>query len=200
MLYCRNVFLYDHKIIILSNEQTVYIRFFGNVNEVTVPKLINIVQEKFNAGIRKFVILISSGGGNVFYGLSAYNFLKGLPAEIIMHNFGSIDSSAGVIYCAGDKRYSVPEGRFLIHPVTWTYYGTVSLPEDQMEENIKSLRQDTENIASVIAKNTGNTKEKVLDDMSKRTNLDPEEAKKYGFVHEIKNDLVPDNVTILQVD
>jgi ATP-dependent protease ClpP protease subunit len=36
--------------------------------------------------------------------------------------------------------------------------------------------------------------------MSKRTNLDPEEAKKYGFVHEIKNDLVPDNVTILQVD
>ena len=194
--------LLENKIIqyIMSNEQTVYIRFFGNVNEVTVPRLINIVQEKFNSGVRKFVILISSQGGSVFYGLSAYNFLKGLPAEITIHNFGSVDSIAGVIYCAGDKRYSVPEGRFLIHPVSWTYVGTVTLPEDQMEENVKSLRQDTENIANVIAKTTEQSKDKVLDDMKNRTNLDPEQAKEYGLVHEIKNDLVPDDAIILQVD
>ena len=184
----------------MSNEQTVYIRFFGDVNNVTVPKLINIVQEKFNAGIRKFVILISSRGGNVFYGLSAYNFLKGIPAEIIMHNFGSVDSSAGIIYCAGDKRYSVPEGRFLIHPVTWTYVGTVSVPEDQMEENVKSLRQDTENIANIIAKNSVKSKNEVLEDMRNRTNLNPEQAREYGLVHEIKNDLIPDDATIFQVD
>ncbi len=181
-------------------ESTTYIRFFGNVNEITVPNLINIIQEKFNSGVRRFVILISSKGGSVFYGISAYNFLKGLPAEIITHNFGSVDSSAGVIYCAGTKRYSVPHARFLIHPVTWTYVGTTILPEDQMEENVKSLKLDMENIAKILAGTTGKTKDEILQVMKNRTNLSPEEAKTFGLVHEIKNELVEDGTNILRVD
>ncbi len=69
-----------------------------------------------------------------------------------------------------------------------------------MEENVKSLRQDTENIANIIAKNSVKSKNEVLEDMRNRTNLNPEQAREYGLVHEIKNDLIPDDATIFQVD
>jgi len=66
-----------------------------------------VVQQKLKEGTGRFVILISSMGGNVFSGISAYNFLKGIPAEVWTHNFGSTDSIAVVLFCAGSKRFSV---------------------------------------------------------------------------------------------
>ncbi len=170
------------------------------MNNVTVPKLLNIVQDKLNTGTKKFVILISSGGGNVFYALSAFNFLKGISAEVITHNFGSVDSSAGVIFCAGSKRYCVPQARFLIHPVTWGYPQGADLSEEILEENLKSLKQDTENIAGVLSSTTGKSKSDILEAMKNRTNLNPVEAKDFGLIHEIKTELVEDGAEVLRVD
>ena len=70
----------------------VVIRFFAPVIDTTVNTLLSAIDEKMKQGIRDFIILISSPGGSVIHGLSAYNYLKGLPAVITTHNFGSVDS------------------------------------------------------------------------------------------------------------
>jgi len=138
-----------------TKKKTVCIEFLCGVDEYTVTQLTDSVNALMKKGYEQIIILISSPGGNVFYGLSAFNFLRGVPVEIITHNFGSVDSTAGIIFSAGSKRYSVPHARFLIHPLSWTYNNPTTLSEEQMEENLKSFRLDTENTAGVLAEVTG---------------------------------------------
>jgi len=58
-----------------------------------------------------------------------------------------------------------------------------------LEERLKGLRIDMENIAKVIAENTGKSVKDVTDAMIERITLNPEEAKTWGLVHEIKSEL-----------
>lgn len=166
-----------------------HIKFFANVDESSIKALIATVDSHLGQGIRRFVLMISSPGGTVFHGLSAYNYLKGIPAEVITHNFGSVDSIGVVIFCAGSRRYSVPHARFLLHGVATQFPPGVSLEEKQLEEHLKGLRIDTDNIAGVIAANCGRSEKEVHQAMLDRTTLNPEEALKWGLVHEIREQL-----------
>ena len=181
------------------NRKPVIIRFFCAVDDYTVPLLISIVEKKLQQGVDKFTILISSRGGSVFHGISAYNYLKGIPAQITTHNFGSINSSASVIFCSGIKRYSVPHGNFLMHPVRSNFSRGASLAQDDLEEKIKAVKLDSENIAGVISSATGKSESEVLELMKRRTNLNPEQAKEFGFVHEIKEMLFEPNSEIISI-
>ena len=104
----------------------IIIKFFAPVIDVTVNALMDAIDQKMKQGIRDFTILISSTGGSVMHGLSTYNYLKGLPANIITHNFGNVDSIGLVLYCAGAKRLSVPQARFLLHGVNAQFTGNTS--------------------------------------------------------------------------
>ena len=167
----------------------VVIKFFAPVIDATVKALMNAIDQKMKQGIRDFIILISSPGGSVIHGLSTYNYLKGLPATITTHNFGSVDSIGIVLYCAGSRRLSVPQARFLLHGVNAQFRGNQNLEEKQLEERLKGLRIDIENIAKVIAANTGKSVKDVTNAMLERTTLNPEEAQSWGLVHEIKSQL-----------
>ncbi len=171
------------------NAKPVVIKFFAPVIDITINSLMNAIDQKMKEGVTNFVILISSPGGSVFHGLSAYNYLKGLPATITTHNFGSVDSIGVVLYCGGSKRKSVPQARFLLHGVSLTFDQKASLEEKQLEEKLKGLRIDIENIAKVIAANTGKSVKEMTDAMLERTTLNPEEAQSWGLVHEIKSEL-----------
>ena len=144
-------------------------------------------------------LLISTAGGDVFHGLSAYNFLKGSPIKVTAHNFGSADSIGAVLFCAGEKRYSVPQARFLIHGVVCNFHGAVGLEEKQLEERLKGLKIDMGNIARVIAETTGKNYKNIIKDMINRTTLYPEEAIKYGLVHEIKTELYEAGAEVISI-
>lgn len=167
----------------------VVIKFFAPVIDMTINALMNAIDQKMKIGVANFIILISSPGGDVFYGLSAYNYLKGLPATITTHNFGSVDSIGVVLYCGGSKRLSVPQARFLLHGVSVSLEQNANLEEKQLEEMLKGLKIDIENIAKVIAVNTGKNVKEVTNAMLERTTLNPEEAQSWGLVHEIKSEL-----------
>ena len=83
----------------------------------------------------------------------------------------------------------MPQARFLLHGVSLTFEQKTSLEEKQLEEKLKGLRIDIENIAKVIAANTGKSVKEVTDAMLERTTLNPEEAQSWGLVHEIKSEL-----------
>lgn len=183
-----------------ENGRTRYIRFFGGVDEATVKNLLGQVQEGLGLGVQRFVILMSSPGGNVYAGLTAYNFLKGIPAEVVTHNFGVTDSVAAVIYCAGVRRLCVPHARFLIHGVQANFPQGAGLEEPQLEERLKSLRMDTENIAGVIAANCGKTEEEVHRAMRQRTTLSPEDAVAWGLIHEINAQLLVPRAELARID
>jgi ATP-dependent protease ClpP protease subunit len=167
-----------------AKPKTVYIKFFAGVGQQSVNALMQVIDQKLREGVSRFVILISSPGGTVFHGLSAHNFLKGVPAEVVTHNFGTVDSIAAVVFCAGSKRYSVPHARFLLHGVS-TNFQQCSLEEKQLEERLKGLRSDLENIAGVIAAATKRSER----DISTQWSTDytqPGRGCQFGLIHEIK--------------
>ncbi len=177
----------------------VVIRFFAPVIDTTVNTLMSTVDQKMKQGMKDFIILISSPGGSVIHGLSAYNYLKGLPASITTHNFGSVDSIGIVLYCAGSKRLSVPQARFLFHGVSAQFRGEQNLDEKLLDERLKGLRIDMENIAKVISANTGKSAKDVTDAMFERTTLNPEEAQSWGLVHEIQSKLFEEGSEVIAI-
>lgn len=131
------------------------IKFFAPVLEETIHALLNVVDDKMRQGAREFILLISSPGGDAFYGMSTYHYLRGLPITITTHNFGTVDSAAVVLYCCGSFRLSVPQAQFLLHGGSVAFPAGETLGESQLEEHLKEMRIDAENIASEIAANTG---------------------------------------------
>jgi ATP-dependent Clp protease, protease subunit len=176
-----------------------YVKFFAPVMEDSINALMQMIDKKLSQGAKKMGLLISTPGGDVFHGLSAYNYLKGVPLEITTHNFGSADSIGVVLYCAGTKRLSVPHARFLLHGVMCNFQGPVSLEEKQLEERLKGLQIDMGNVASIIADTISKDKQAVLNDMLNRTTLYPEQAITYGLVHEIRSELFEPGAEVISI-
>jgi len=183
----------------MSDGKTVYTRFFAGVSADTIEALAKLVQEQLRKKTSRFVVLMSSPGGNVFAGLSGYNFLKGIPAEVVTHNYGSVDSIATVLFCAGSHRLCVPHARFLLHGVGFDVSTPTRFDEKILDERIKGLRIDRENIASVIADNTGRSLADVERDMLEGTVLNSEQALEYGLVHEIKIELFEEGARVFEI-
>lgn len=183
----------------MTSDNSFYIKFFAPVVPETVAAMMQIVDDKLKQGAKKLGLLISTPGGDVFQGLSIYNFLRGIPLEITTHNFGSADSIGVVIFCAGSTRLSVPHARFLLHGVQCNFQQPISLEEKQLEERLKGLQIDMGNIARVIADTVNKEKQQVLNDMLNRTTLYPEQAIEYGLVHEIKSQLFEPGAEVISI-
>lgn len=176
------------------------IKFFAPVVEQTANALMNVVDKAVNEGVKELTLLLSTPGGSVFHGISIYNYLKGLPLDkITTHNFGSVDSIGVVIYCAGSERFSSPQARFLIHGVTANFQAPTSLEEPQLEERLKGIKIDIENIAKVIAENSGKQVSDVTNAMLERITLNPSQAKEWGLVSDIKTEVFDRGVKIVSI-
>lgn len=168
------------------------------MNGNTSNALMNVIDQKLAEGFQKIVLLISTPGGSVFHGLSIHNYLVGIPIEIETHNFGSVDSIGVVIFCAGTTRYSAPDARFLLHPVAAGING--QLEGEKIQEILKGLKIDTENIAAAIAKATGKEEDDMIKALNARTTLSPEEAVEFRLVHAIKKELFPLGAHVISVN
>lgn len=181
------------------HSQTVAIRFFAPVDASSINALLSAVDLKLKSGTNRIILMISCPGGSVFHGLSAYNYLKGIPAQVVTHNFGSVDSIGVVLFCAGSTRLSVPNARFLLHGVAAGFQQAERIEEKQLEERLKSLQIDMTNIAGVISASTGKTVAEVNAAMLERTTLDPEQAKEWGLAHEIKSQLLEPGCEVISI-
>jgi ATP-dependent protease ClpP protease subunit len=84
---------------------TIYVNYFDSINDAKTKALMAICSDIVaKEKPRAIYFLFSSVGGQVNAGITLYNFLRSLPVEIVMHNNGSIDSIANVIFLAASKR------------------------------------------------------------------------------------------------
>lgn len=175
------------------------IRFNALINQQSVNQLISTVENAVNDGTKNIKLLISSPGGDVSYGISAYNYLRGLPVEIETHNFGNIDSMATVIYCAGRQRLCMPTARFLIHGVKFGSNGPIQLEEKQLDEIVAGLKNDRASIAKIIAENCNKSQAEIEKVMFEGTTFNPTAAKELGLVHKINDQLINESDKIIGI-
>jgi len=117
----------------------VYLFFEMEINWASFRLLESRVAELVSEGLKELVLVMSTGGGGCGAAVTCYNFLKSLRIDLTTYNICDVNSASLLMFMAGSKRYVVPSGRFLIHPLTYEVNGSFTMSEyADIMENMKS--------------------------------------------------------------
>ncbi|MGY8778523.1 MAG: ATP-dependent Clp protease proteolytic subunit [Longimicrobiales bacterium] len=132
---------------------------------------------------RDIFMYINSPGGSVYAGLAIYDTMQHLRAPVSTFCVGMAASMAAVLLTAGEpgKRNALPNSRIMIHQPSGGSHGTASDIEIQAQE-ILHIR---EKLNGIVAKHTGQTIEKVADDVDRDRFMSPDQAVEYGLIDRV---------------
>jgi ATP-dependent Clp protease, protease subunit len=128
-------------------------------------------------------VLVSSPGGHLESGDAIHDILRFIAAPVNMIGTGWVGSAATHLYLSvpRERRYCLPNTRFLIHQPSGGAGGPASDIAIQAREIVKARQR----IARTIARETGKSLEVVLIDIERDRWLSAEEAVEYGLVSRI---------------
>ncbi len=128
-------------------------------------------------------IFLHSPGGHVESGDTIYDMIGFVAPRVKMVGTGWVASAGTHIYLAvpREDRYSLPNTRFMIHQPLGGVGGQALDIEIEAEEMLKARAR----LNGVIAKQTGQSLEKVEKDTDRNFWMSPSEAMDYGIVGKI---------------
>ncbi len=156
---------------------------FGTVTDVTAADVTRRLIALDAESADPIDVLVSSPGGHLESGDAIHDILRFIAAPVNMIGTGWVGSAATHLYLAvpRERRYCLPNTRFLIHQPSGGAGGRASDIAIQAREIIKAR----ERIARTIARETGKSLETVLSDIERDRWLTAEEAVEYGLVSKI---------------
>ena len=166
----------------LLNERIVFIgsAIDDDVANLVVAQLLHLESEDPDKDIS---IYLNSPGGVVYAGLAIYDTMRFIRPDVQTICFG-IAMSMGALLLAGGtkgKRMVLPNGRILIHQPTGGFQGQASDIEIHANESL-FLRRRLDELYSEL---TGQTMERVHEDMERDRFMSPQEAVDYGLADRI---------------
>jgi ATP-dependent Clp protease protease subunit len=128
-------------------------------------------------------VLINSPGGHVESGDTIHDMIRFVGPRVKMIGTGWVASAGAHIYLGAVKenRFCMPNTRFLLHQPLGGVRGQASDISIEAEEIIKMR----ERLNRIIARETGQTFEKVVSDTERNFWMGAEEAKAYGLVFKV---------------
>ena len=178
----------------MEQNKTVYINFFDSIDATKVNKFIKFCADVINThNPSELYFFISSGGGDVDSGFVLYNYLTSLTGKlnITMHNTGNIDSIANVIFMAGQKRFSAPNGAFLFHGVAMNCNG--GFTRTMLTETLSRCIGMENRISHTISSKSKLTDGEIEILFRQGEGKDVKFALEKEIIHEIKVPSVPPN-------
>jgi len=132
---------------------------------------------------RDIYLYVNSPGGVVYSGLAIYDTIQHLRAPVSTFCVGMAASMAAVLVAAGEKgkRSALPNSRIMIHQPSSGAQGTAA----DIEIAAKEILQLRERLNHILASHTGQTAERIAEDVDRDRFMSPEEAKEYGIIDRI---------------
>ena len=126
---------------------------------------------------------INSPGGGVYAGLGIYDTMQFISPDVATICTGMAASMGAVLLCAGakGKRSALPHSRVMIHQPLGGAQGQAS----DIEITAREILKLKDELYKIIAKQSGQSIEKVNQDSDRDYWMKAEEAKKYGMVDEV---------------
>jgi len=130
-------------------------------------------------------VIVNSPGGHVESGDTVHDMIRLIQPKVKMIGTGWVASACAHIFlgAAKERRFCLPNTRFLLHQPTGGARGPASDISIEAEEILKMH----ERLNREIAKETGQTYEKVVKDTDRNFWMDSEQAVAYGIVSRIIN-------------
>src|SRR5690349_6178558 len=114
-----------------------------------------------------------------------------------MHNTGSVDSIATVIFCAGSRRYACAHSRFLFHGVATTFPQQAAINPTQIREILSSLEQDEARISELLVERSSLTAAEIAGLFRQGETKDPTFALQKGIIHDIRDFSIPPGAQLI---
>jgi ATP-dependent Clp protease protease subunit len=145
-------------------------------------------------------LYINSGGGQISSGLAILDTMQFLGCDINTYCIGQAVSMAALLLAAGTKgkRFVLPHSRIMLHQP----YGGVGGSSEDIALQAKEILELKKITASLMAKFTGQSLEKIHEDSERDFYMSAEAALAYGIIDHIAKPTVlsslnPDDKSLL---
>ncbi|MFG1691554.1 ATP-dependent Clp protease proteolytic subunit [Gemmatimonadota bacterium] len=132
---------------------------------------------------RDVYLYVNPPGGNVYSGLAVYDTMQHLRAPVSTFCVGMAASMAAVLVSAGEKgkRSALPNSRIMIHQPSSGAQGTAA----DIEIAAKEILHAREKLNGIIAEHTGQSVERIAEDVDRDRFMSPDEALEYGLIDRV---------------
>ena len=153
---------------------------FDQVANSIIAQLLHLEREDPD---RDISIYINSPGGEVHAGLAILDAMELNRCEVATYCVGICASMAGVLLSSGTpgKRYAMPNSTIHMHQAMGGVQGQAADIEIEAREAIRI----NDKIRDLLAKNTGQSQERIRQDFDRNFWMTAQAAKEYGFIDEI---------------
>jgi len=150
------------------------------VANITVAQLLYLQSEDATKDINMY---INSPGGSIYAGLAIYDTMQWLKPDVSTVCMGMAMSMGAVLLSAGEKgkRFCLPNSTVLIHQPLGGAEGQAADIEITAREILRLRRS----IYEILAKHTGQTTERIMQDSDRNYYLSAHQAVEYGLVDEV---------------
>jgi ATP-dependent Clp protease protease subunit len=151
-----------------------------NVANIIIAELLFLQAEDPEKDI---YLYINSPGGSVYAGLAIYDTMQYLTAPVNTMCMGMAASMGAVLLAAGvkGKRSALPNSRIMIHQPSGGSQGTAA----DIEIQAKEILYARERLNQILSKHTGQTEERVAEDVDRDRFMSPEDAREYGLIDNV---------------
>ena len=140
--------------------------------------------------VENITLHINSPGGSVFSAIAIANTLKNHKAKVTANIDGIAASAATIITSACDIVRMPKNAHFMIHnPMTFAYGNN-----QDMEKTLNMLNKVKDSIIETYLYKSNTDKETLSELMNEETWMDAETAKGYGFIDEIINKEIEEEI------
>lgn len=158
---------------------------FGAINDKLARDVTGRLLALASEGDAPIDVFVNSPGGHVESGDTIHDVLRFVAHDtpIRMIGTGWVASAGALIYLAIEKQHRVclPNTRFLLHQPM----GGVRGPATDIDIEAREIIKMRERINRIIARETGQTLERVVDDTDRNYWMSAEEAITYGMCSRI---------------
>lgn len=178
-----------------------YVNYFDQIQPPHVKALMGLCTQIITQKQPDVLyFLFSSPGGSVDAGITFYNFLRSLPVEIVMHNTGSIDSVATIIFLAGERRYAAKHSSFLFHGIQAQFQKDAVMQPSSLREHLSRVEGDESKITGIVAERSDLTEGEMRELFRQGESKDLAFAIEKKIIHEIRNPQIPKGAQIASVN
>jgi len=154
-----------------------------NVSNVVVAQLLFLEADDSDKDIHLY---INSPGGVITSGLAIYDTMNYIKPDVSTICMGQAASMGAILLAAGakKKRYSVPNARIMIHQPLGGFQGQAK----DIEIHAKEILRMKNIINQILAGTTGQSIDKIDNDVDRDFFMSGPEAKTYGLIDEVIKD------------
>lgn len=158
------------------------------INEISAPRITNLLADAHEAESARFVLMYSSSGGDVGAALAVHNTLRASRMAVTTHNTGYVASAAGIVFLGGERRTSSPHTFFMFHPMTWD--GPNADP-DELDYRLDGVRANTDMYVELMTERTKLTEDDARGLLARPQRKSAEWALETGFIDAIERVEIP---------